>query len=51
MLNNYFFINNTFVVLDVNYDSLAFKPQSVYVFRAFLLVTVKFKSVGFFFQK
>lgn len=43
----FFFINNTFGVLDVNYDSLAFKPQSVYVFRAFLLVIVKFNSMAF----
>lgn len=43
----FFFINNTFGVLDMNYDSLAFKPQSIYVFRAFLLVIAKFKSVAF----
>lgn len=44
---NYFLFINTFGVLDTNYDSLAFKPQSVYVFRAFLLVIVKFTSVAF----
>lgn len=44
----FFFINSTIGVLGVNYDFLAFKPQSVYVFRAFfLLAIVKFKSMAF----
>lgn len=45
---SFFLINKTFGLLDVNYDFLAFKEQSVYVFRAFSLAIVKFKSMAFF---